>query len=144
MGNIEAYYWGPVFLINIAVIVVIGFIVRYWSPVGKWNKKRKHIRWARKQCALNEVNIETLAMAYQMQVAGRALRVTTIDKDIRHYTAWIAQERKLLDDRQLDRLIPVQDKLLYILRYATTRRYTGLSPAEFRDVVEGRRRQPLV
>ena len=144
MGNIEAYYWGPVFLINIAVIVVIGFIVRYWSPVGKWNKTRKHIKWARGQYALNEANIETLAMAYQMQIAGRTLRATTIDRDIRHYTAWIAQERKLLDDRQLDRLIPVQDKLLYILRYATTRRYTGLSPAEFRDVVEGRRRQPLV
>ncbi|MCK5643878.1 MAG: hypothetical protein KAJ19_23985 [Gammaproteobacteria bacterium] len=78
---------------------------------------------------------------YQMQIAGRALRAQQIDSEVRHFEDWLKEERKSDSKYKVDRMVPVQEKLIDLLLYATTRRHTGVSPAEFRDVVEGRRRQ---
>jgi hypothetical protein len=131
------------FAVSMLMIVAIEVALRYVPRLRAWKKERNRLKEAAKQLAANYARIEGLELIYQMQVAGRKLRAQGIDSDIRQLRAWIDQEKDLLDKHQLDRLIPVQERLIYALEYATERKHTGVSPAEFRDVVEGRRRQPI-
>ncbi len=111
--------------------------------LARWREARALGKVLRAEYNKNEERIEVLYMDYQMMVAGRALRARIIDEGIRNCRKALAENFKAKNHELLP-VLTIQMQLIETLVYATTRgKRNKLAPAEFKDVVEGRRRQVL-
>lgn len=106
--------------------------------IMSWQERRRKVKDDRKAFSDNKLIIGPLYESYRMMTAGREFVAESLDREVRFYTNWIEQESKLLD-KEIGRLVPIQLELIVLLSKATTRGRGGVSPAEFRDQVEGGR-----